>query len=91
MTRIYFVTSFRGFKIKVKIKIKVKRVDRYFFSRSHALRGNACLDALRRFFNLIYGIFFATGRGASKQAFPRRAWEREKRLLRINAISCRLT
>ncbi|OAD19796.1 hypothetical protein THIOM_004547 [Candidatus Thiomargarita nelsonii] len=34
--------------------------------RSHALRGNACLDALRR-----------AGRGASMKAFPRRAWERE--------------
>jgi len=47
------------------------------FSRSVAPQRNACLDALRRFFNLIYGIFFATGRGASKPAFLCGATERE--------------
>ncbi len=35
------------------------------FDRSHAPRGNAATDALRQ-----------RGRGASWQAFPRRAWER---------------
>ncbi|MCF5261300.1 DUF1534 domain-containing protein, partial [Pseudomonas sp. PA-5-4A] len=34
--------------------------------RSHALRGNASCDALRH----------ALGRGASRAAFPRGAWER---------------
>ncbi|KAA0994454.1 hypothetical protein FQ192_14080 [Pseudomonas sp. ANT_J12] len=34
--------------------------------RSHALRGNASMDALRPLL----------GRGASRAAFPRRAWER---------------
>ncbi|NWL19990.1 hypothetical protein DM828_11725 [Pseudomonas umsongensis] len=36
--------------------------------RSHALRGNASTDAPRSAFDL--------GRGASRAAFPRRAWER---------------
>ncbi|MBA1252667.1 DUF1534 domain-containing protein [Pseudomonas sp. PA-7-1E] len=34
--------------------------------RSHALRGNAAGDATRH----------KSGRGASREAFPRRAWER---------------
>ncbi|POM12480.1 hypothetical protein CUU62_11485 [Pseudomonas sp. WP001] len=36
--------------------------------RSHAPRGNASRDALRH--------CFESGRGASRAAFPRRAWER---------------
>ncbi|PAM81322.1 hypothetical protein CES87_25975 [Pseudomonas sp. ERMR1:02] len=36
--------------------------------RSHALRGNASTEALRSAFDL--------GRGASRAAFPRGAWER---------------
>ncbi|NWL21178.1 hypothetical protein DM828_17850 [Pseudomonas umsongensis] len=36
--------------------------------RSHALRGNASRDAPRS--------SFRKGRGASRAAFPRRAWER---------------
>nr|NYU07025.1 DUF1534 domain-containing protein [Pseudomonas sp. SbOxS1] len=39
--------------------------------RSHALRGNASTDAPRSAFDL--------GRGASRAAFPRRAWERSNR------------
>ncbi|TGO02690.1 hypothetical protein PN36_20610 [Candidatus Thiomargarita nelsonii] len=27
---------------------------------------------------LVFGLVFVAGRGASRQAFPRRAWEREK-------------
>ncbi|PAU52457.1 hypothetical protein BZL43_24640 [Pseudomonas sp. PICF141] len=38
--------------------------------RSHALRGNASMDALRP---------LRMGRGASRAAFPRRAWERSIR------------
>ncbi|NCE84946.1 hypothetical protein DK870_11135 [Pseudomonas sp. Q1] len=37
-------------------------------SRSHAPRGNASCDALRH--------KFGNGRGTSRVAFPRRAWER---------------
>ncbi len=44
--------------------------DRFDYDRSHALRGNAARDALRP----------KSGRRASIEAFPRRAWElsREK-------------
>jgi len=64
---------------EVDITLNTDNVGYKYFSRSHALRGNACLDAPRRtplqiFFE--YRFFFA-GRGASMQAFPRRAWERE--------------
>ncbi len=41
--------------------------------RSHALRGNASMDALRP---------LRQGRGASRAAFPRRAWERSSPLFR---------
>src|ERR1700743_3828477 len=43
------------------------------FDRSHALRGNAALDAPRR--------RSKPGRGASGEAFPRRAWERSSWVL----------
>ncbi|EPA97518.1 hypothetical protein PG5_20650 [Pseudomonas sp. G5(2012)] len=42
---------------------------RFSTDRSHALRGNASMDALR----------LLLGRGASRAAFPRRAWERSCR------------
>jgi len=67
---------------KLKQEINRRQQAEDAFSRSHALRGNACLDAPRRthmqkqiFFE---DSFFFAGRGASMQAFPRRAWEREK-------------
>ncbi|RXE55056.1 hypothetical protein B4O85_02375 [Pseudomonas azotoformans] len=49
--------------------------------RSHALRGNTSSDALRR---------VQAGRGASRAAFPRGAWERSSRAvehqyLQVNA------
>ncbi|QFG34105.1 DUF1534 domain-containing protein [Pseudomonas umsongensis] len=48
--------------------------------RSHALRGNASTDALRSAFDL--------GRGASRAAFPRGAWERSTRLLHNRWRTC---
>ncbi|TKK11651.1 hypothetical protein PflCFBP13510_11625 [Pseudomonas fluorescens] len=41
--------------------------------RSHALRGNASRDALRH--------PFKSGRGASRAALPRGAWERSSTIL----------
>ncbi|MCF5509968.1 DUF1534 domain-containing protein [Pseudomonas sp. PA-3-11C] len=46
------------------------------YARSYALRGNLSCDALR---HPCTGI--KAGRGASKVAFPRRAWERATALL----------
>jgi hypothetical protein len=44
------------------------------FSRSHAERGKACMDA-----ELMQEcVIVLAGRGASEKAFPRSAWEREK-------------
>ncbi|TGO02667.1 hypothetical protein PN36_21115 [Candidatus Thiomargarita nelsonii] len=58
------------------------------FSRSHALRGNAFKDAPRpasakSSSQLSHVVILVAGRGASKQAFPRRAWEREKKFFNI--------
>src|SRR5262249_26679940 len=54
-----------------------KRGHSSFSSRSHALRGNAlsatlCVAACKRSKTCV-----RPGRGASRRAFPRRAWERD--------------
>ncbi|OPA85245.1 hypothetical protein BFW87_27835 [Pseudomonas fluorescens] len=46
-----------------------------FTDRSHALRGNASCDALRHLAQDL-NCSPTSGRGASRAAFPRRAWER---------------
>ncbi|OXR35810.1 hypothetical protein PSUM_08105 [Pseudomonas umsongensis] len=48
--------------------------------RSHALRGNAAMDALRP--------LLMQGRGASRDAFPRRAWERSSTQADTTFLSC---
>ncbi|OPA83776.1 hypothetical protein BFW87_29985 [Pseudomonas fluorescens] len=51
------------------------RLQQLTVDRSHALRGNASCDALRHLApDLDYPPI--SGRGASRAAFPRRAWER---------------
>ncbi len=55
-------------------------MDRSGASRSHALRGNAVCDALRRLLgpgDVPPARLLGGGRRAARQAFPRRAWERE--------------
>ncbi|KAA0984454.1 hypothetical protein FQ192_27750 [Pseudomonas sp. ANT_J12] len=44
-----------------------RRAQSHLIDRSHAPRGNASCDALRH---------IVRGRGASRAAFPRGAWER---------------
>ena len=58
----------------------IPATDRSGASRSHALRGNAVCDALRRLLapgDVPPARPLGRGRRAARQAFPRRAWERE--------------
>ena len=54
------------------------------FDRSHAQRGNAATDALRR---KGYTPLQGQGRGASTAALPRRAWERYKSSILLSPSS----
>ena len=59
---------------------RIPATDRSGASRSHALRGNAVCDALRRLLapgDIPPTRLLGGGRRAARQAFPRRAWERE--------------
>ena len=59
------------------VRARVGAIVIYSYPRSHALRGNAVFDALRR---AGLGPSRARRRRASKTAFPRRAWERDSSL-----------